>query len=205
MAAIIPALISAAGSIGGGYLASRNAGSESKIQKTGRHTVDDILASIRGNGPYSNLFNFDQNAFNTSFVNPAKQMFANQIAPAIQQQFIASGQQRGSGLDSQLTRAGVDLDSMLNQYLYQFQNQGKQNALQSLGNISQFASGGTQGYSPSQSFGSAAGGYLQSTQFPELINNLMSLFNKSPNSSNIPAPAASGGAYGAGGRVGYSS
>src|SRR5690348_12735518 len=113
-----PPLIAAAAS----YASSKFGGSsETKMQRTQRKLVDQLLSSLDGNGPFADLYKTDENAFQKSFVEPAQSRFRNQIAPQIQQQFIASGQQRGSGLDDALTRAGVDLDSMLNQYLYQSQ------------------------------------------------------------------------------------
>jgi len=87
-----PALISAAGSIGGGWLSGKgNANKETKTQKTKRKLVDKLIASLDGAGPYSDLYNFDQDLFNKSFIEPAKAKFRNEIAPQIQQQYIASG------------------------------------------------------------------------------------------------------------------
>lgn len=70
-----------------------------------------------------------KNRFKKSFVEPAMSKFRNQIAPQIQQSYIASGQHRGTGLDDTLTRAGVDMDAMLNQYLFQAQQQANQNKM----------------------------------------------------------------------------
>ena len=92
----IPSVVSALESIGGGYLAGRSGGSETKMQKTQRKNIDELIRSLRGQGAYSDLFNTDDNAFQKSFVDPAKQMFNSQIAPQIQQQSIEGGQQDGS-------------------------------------------------------------------------------------------------------------
>src|SRR3954471_24933150 len=102
-----PPLISAAASAGASWLGGQgSAPKETKMQKTQRKLVDQLIASLSGSGPFSDLFNSDESVFQKSFVDPAKSLFNNQIAPQIQQQFIASGQQRGSGLDDQLLRAG---------------------------------------------------------------------------------------------------
>jgi len=177
------ALISAAGSIGSGYLAGRSSGKETKTQKSQRKLIDQLISSLGGEGPFSGLFATDEAAFQKSFVDPAKAMFTNQIAPQIQQSFIAGGQQRGTGLDDQLLRAGVDLDSLLNQNYLQFQNQGKDRMQGTIGKILGGGSGGTQGMSSGQALGSAGAGYLSSPAFTDTI---ASLFNKKPD-QEIPA------------------
>src|ERR1044072_7152085 len=116
--ALLAAGLTAAGSIGGGFLAGRGSASpETKMQKTQRKLVDQLLASLGGEGPDANLYNADENIFQKSFVEPALSKFNYQIAPQIQQQYIQSGQQRGTGLEDQLLRAGVDLDALLNQHM----------------------------------------------------------------------------------------
>jgi len=169
-AMLISSGLGMAGSIGGGVLAG-SGNKESKMQKTQRHLVDKLLASLSGQGPYSDLFNYDESAFQKSFVEPAKSMFQNQIAPQIQQQYIASGQQRGTGLDDTLTRAGVDMDQLLNQYMMHYQEAAKQRGVGALGSIL-----GVQGAPPQQSFGQnlgqATAGYFASPAFGETIKGL---------------------------------
>ena len=112
-----PPLIAA----GASWLTGKGSASkESKMQKTQRKLIDKLIGSLNGQGEFSDLFDSSPEAFQKSFVEPAQARFRNQTAPMIQQQYIESGQQRGTGLDDTLTRAGVDLDSMLNQYAYQF-------------------------------------------------------------------------------------
>src|SRR6185295_13327016 len=92
-----PMLLQAAGSVASGYLTGQGANKETKTQKTQRKLIDQLIASLTsGEGPFADLFNMDENAFQKSFVDPAKAMFNNQISPMIQQQYIASGQQRGT-------------------------------------------------------------------------------------------------------------
>ncbi len=189
---IIDAAIGAAGSILGGYLTGQgNQPKESKRQKQSRKIIDELIASMKGEGEYSHLFNADEAAFQKSFVDPAKSMFRNQIAPQIQQQYIASGQQRGTGLDDQLLRAGVDLDQLLNQEYLNFQEKGKDRAL----NVLNSATGGVSP-APAQSssgdiFSSAVGGYLGSDSFQNTLSDFtkqkpQQAYNQQPSSNRAP-------------------
>ena len=81
-------------------------------------------------------FGFDEDAFQSSFVDPALKQFQNRIAPQIQQQFIGSGFSQGSSLENALTRAGADVQGGLDQQRAQLLNaaldrqlQGAQTAL----------------------------------------------------------------------------
>ena len=175
--AILAAIIGGLSSITGGFL-NRSKGNESKIQRKQRGTIDDLLASLKGNGPYSDLLNFDENTFNKSYVEPAKARFANQIAPQIQQSYIASGQQRGSGMDDQLLRAGVDLDQMLNQQYASMQQGAQNNKMSFLQNILGAGSGGQQGQSAGNALQESAAGYLGGDSYKELINQLFGNTNQ---------------------------
>ena len=101
------------GSIAGGLMSSRPKPTDMQNQQ--KELVDQLLASLKGDGPYSDLFNVNEESFNKGFRDPAMAQFKNQIAPQIQQQYIAAGQQRGTGMEDSLARAGVDMDQMLNQ------------------------------------------------------------------------------------------
>lgn len=167
-----PPLIQAGGSLLSSWLGGKGASAETKMQKTQRRLIDSLLASLNGNGPYSDLYNPDSEIFQKSFVEPAKSLFRNQIAPQIQQQYIASGQQRGTGLDDALTRAGVDLDAMLNQYLYQNQQDAlsrKQNAINSILGSGPGAPNSNTG---TQDVMQGLSGYLSSSGFADTISNL---------------------------------
>lgn len=173
-----PALLGAAGSIGSGWLSGQSqAPKETKMQKTQRKLVDQLIASLTGQGAYSDLFNADESTFQKSFVEPAQKMFQNQIAPQIQQQYIASGQQRGTGLDDTLTRAGVDLDSLLNQQMYQFQQDAMNRKQNSINSILGSGSGAQNTPSGSQDIMSALSGYLSSPGFADTTANI---FKKQP-------------------------
>jgi hypothetical protein len=168
-----PALLGAAGSIGSGWLGGgANANKETKMQKTQRKLVDQLIASLGGSGPFSDLFNSDEAAFQKSFVEPAQSMFRNKIAPQIQQQYIASGQQRGTGLDDTLTRAGVDLDAILNQHMYQFQQDALNRKQGTINSILGAGSGAPNSPTGSQDLMSSLSGYLSSPGFADSTANL---------------------------------
>jgi len=182
----VPAAIGAAGAIGGGLLAGMGS-NESRMQRTQRKLVDKLLRSINGNGPYSNLFTTDEKAFKKSFVEPAMSKFRNQIAPQIQQQYISGGQQRGTGLDDQLLRAGVDLDSLLNQHMFNAQESAKQRGAGAISNIF-----GVQG-APHQntfgpSFGQATAGYFASPAFSEALKDYKQSNTPIQQQSNVYNP-----------------
>jgi len=131
ISAILSALTAGASALGGGF--GRKQETPREVQK--RELIDELLSGVKGQGSFKDLFSADESAFQKSFVDPSKSRFSNQIAPQIQQGFIESGQQRGTGLEDTLTRAGVDLDQMLNEHYMNFQ-QGVQN--RQLGGINAF-------------------------------------------------------------------
>lgn len=177
-----PPLIAA----GANWLANKgSAKKETKMERTKRKLVDQLLASLQGGGPFSDLFNADYGAFQKSFVEPAQSMFRNQVAPQIQQQYIASGQQRGTGLDDTLTRAGVDLDSMLNQQYYQFQQDALNRKQNSINSILGAGSGAPNQTSAGQDIMSGLSGYLQSPEFSDQFKDYFK--NDNSTSSNKPS------------------
>jgi len=172
-APVAAAAIMAAGSVGGGYLAGRSSQpKETRQQKTQRKLIDQIMASLNGYGPFSDLYNFDEKAFQKSYVEPAKAKFKNQIAPTIQQQYIASGQHRGSGLEDQLLRAGVDLDQMLDEAYAVQKESADMRKINAMNQILGSGAGAASPYSNSQIAGQAASGYLTSEGFQKTVNDL---------------------------------
>lgn len=167
-----PALLQAAGSIGGGLLAGSGVPQETKMQRTQRKLVDKLIASLSGNGPFNDLFNADETAFQKSFIEPAQSMFRNKIAPQIQQEYIANGQQRGTGLDDTLTRAGVDLDALLNQHMYQFQQDAMNRKQNTINSILGAGSGAAIQPSSGQNLMSSAAGFLSSDAFKDFSKGL---------------------------------
>lgn len=185
--ALITAGLGAAGSIGGGFLAGRGqTQSETKIQKKQRQLVDKLLASLEGNGPYSDLYNPDDKTFQKSFVEPAKSLFSNQIAPQIQQQYIASGQQRGSGLDDQLLRAGVDLDQLLNQHMAQFQEGAMNRKQTAINSILGAGSGAPNMPTAGQDLMQSAAGYLSSPLFSDAVSGIFKQPQAAPQAVQQP-------------------
>jgi len=171
MAALIPAGITAAGSIISAIL-NRRESKQTPMQGKQQELVDQLLASLNGNGPYSNLFNVDEESFQKSYVDPMKQKFESQIAPQIQQSYIASGQHRGTGMQGALTRAGVDIDQLLNQQYAQMQ----QGAMNRQSNMMGSILGASPGEQDDQSYGSAAkqgaAGFLSGTAGKDALNDI---------------------------------
>ena len=96
-------------------------------------------------------------------------MFKNQIAPQIQQGFIADGMQSGTGLEDTLTRAGVDLDQLINQEYMNFQNNAMNRSMSSIDQILKADVGG-QKMSSSDRWNRAIGGYLTSPEFNKQVS-----------------------------------
>lgn len=165
----------AAGILAGGSvlssLLSRNP-KETRTQKQKRKLVDDLIASLSGGGSFSDLFNADDATFQKSFVDPAKSRFKNQIAPQIQQSFIAGGQQRGTGLDDTLTRAGVDLDQLLNEQFLNFQQSAQNRQVSTIGSILGAGEGVQPGLSTGDKLSEGLSGFLTSDAFGESVGSI---------------------------------
>lgn len=166
---------------------------ETKMQKTQRKLVDRLIGSLNGEGDFGNLFNVNEDMFHKSFIEPAQAKFRNQIAPQIQQQYIANGQQRGTGLDDTLTRAGVDLDSMLSQYLFQAQQNAQSRKQNSINSILGAGTGAPNETTGIQDVFSGLGGYLSSDNFSDQFTNLFKTAVQGNNNSNyLRAPPRKG-------------
>lgn len=146
--ALITAAISAAGSIGGGIL-GRDQGLN-KMQKKQTGMLDMILDALKGEGPLAGMLQGDENAFNKSIVEPMMSTFQNQVAPNIQQGFISNRLQGGTGLNDALARAGVDLQSQINQQYLPFQQGASNRMMQMLQAGLGFNVPGGQSQSPMQ-------------------------------------------------------
>jgi len=177
---LIASLIPAITSVAGGFFGGGGGDTETKQQKMTRKTLDDILASIKGEGSFNDLFNLDEDAFQRSIVDPALRRFEQQTAPQIQQKFISSGLQRGTGLDDALTRAGVDLESNIDQLYGDFRNQGMERMMRALGLITGAGSGAANPLTSGQQFGQAAAGYASSPGFRDDISGILNYFTSGP-------------------------
>ncbi len=178
-----PPLIAA----GASWLSGKGqASKETRMEKTKRKLVDQLISSLSGEGPMSDLYKTDQETFNKSFVEPAQAKFRNQIAPQIQQQYIASGQQRGTGLDDQLLRAGVDLDTLLNQQMMEFQQGGLNRKQNTINSILNSGSGAPNKPSGMQDVMSGLSGYLSSESFADTTANLFKNPDNTTDTKNVP-------------------
>jgi len=170
----------AGGLIGGaaGGFFGREKSKETDIQKKQRQLVDDLLGSLNGSGPYSDLFNPNEADFERSFAEPARNRFRNQTTPQIQQGFIASGLQRGTGLEDTLARAGVNMDDIINQHYMDYAQQAQNRKAAALGQVL----GQGPGAAPEQSGWDAAlqgiGGYLSGPTFGKDIEGILNSFNR---------------------------
>ncbi len=170
MAAFLgPILGGLASGAAGGLFSKFGTKQRDTTPKFQKQLIDQLLQGLQGQGPLASMFQTDQGAFQTSVADPLLQQFQQQTAPEIQQKFIASGQQRGTPLESSLTRAGTDVQSKINELFLPFQ-QGAQNRQQQA--IQQLL-----GFSPSSEtditpFGGAAAGFLQSGGIENIIKQL---------------------------------
>lgn len=171
------AALTAGGSALASWLSNKGQNKETKMERTKRKLVDQLLNSLQGSGPFSDLYKFDEDSFNKSFVEPAQARFKNQIAPQIQQQYIASGQQRGTGLDDTLTRAGVDLDQMLNQYYMQYQESAKNRAQSGINSIFSQGSGAQTPLTGGEAAMQGAGGFFTSDAWKDIAKGASQNFN----------------------------
>ena len=163
-----------ASAIGG--LFGRNKG-PTQQQQNQQNQIDQILAGLRGEGPYAQMFSADRETFDQMYGDPAREQFRTQTTPAIQQGYIASGQQRGTGMEDTLTRAGVNMDQMLNQQYGQYQQNAMANQMNAINSIL-----GYQGQPNQQSAGSAAmqgvGGYFAGSGFGSNLDDILKALAK---------------------------
>ncbi len=102
----------------------------------------DYIKSIRGEGPFSNLYNFDAEGANNNFdqnvSRPANRNFQENIIPGITGQFRGNNLQNSSYAGQALSRAGRDvqesLDAQRSNYIYNGQKQANQNRINGIQN-----------------------------------------------------------------------
>lgn len=176
---VLAALISAAASIGSSMLADKG-GHETGIQKQKRSVIDQILAGLGGQGDFANLFDADPEAFKKSFADPAMAQFQNRTAPGIQQQFISSGLQRGTGLDDSLTRAGVDMQSMLNSEYMKFLQGSMDRKSNAINAILGADKGASDPMSTADQAKQGAAGYLSSDSFSSSVDKILQEYMDKP-------------------------
>jgi len=163
------------GSVAGGFMGDR--GKPTPIDQKKKELLDQLMDSFQGNGPFSNLYNVDEQTFQKSFVDPMKQKFQSQIAPQIQQSYVASGQERGTGMEDALTRAGVDMDQLLNQFYAQMQEGAMNRQSTSMQNILGMESGPKEELTGMQAATQGLGGFLTSPDFSKGIGSILDSFS----------------------------
>ena len=179
---LISAVISAGGAIGGGILGRAK---QTPIQRKQKELIDDLMSSLKGQGAYSDLFKTDEASFQKHYVEPMKNLFSNQIAPQIQQSYIYSGQQRGTGMEDTLTRAGVNMEDVLGQQYMNFQQSGQKNILDAIGKILGQGAG-KESESVGQGIMGGLAGYTSGAFGGDIDRLLKSFQNQTPNKPAQP-------------------
>lgn len=111
---------------------------------------NDYVSSIRNQGPFSDLYNFDSEGYNKVFdqnvSRPANRNFQENIIPSITGQFRNNNLMNSSYTGEALSRAGRDvqenLDAQRSANIFQGQqqaNSNKQNAINNVMNTQTFA------------------------------------------------------------------
>lgn len=111
---------------------------------------NDYISSLRGQGPMSDLYNYDAQGANANFeqnvARPAYRGFEENIVPQITGQFRGNNLQNSSYAGQSLARAGRDvqenLDAQRSNMIFQGQQNAqsnKQNALQNILGMQTFA------------------------------------------------------------------
>lgn len=150
----------AAGGLFGGLFGGNKKSSETQMQKKQRELVDQLIGSLNGNGPYSQLFTANESDFNKTFREPALANFRNRTAPAIQAQYSGGGfgqQREGTGIQDSLARAGVDMDQLLNKSWLDYQNAAKDRQYNAMNQILGAGSGASNDPTFSEQFVSGGG------------------------------------------------
>jgi hypothetical protein len=175
---VIPGIGTAIGAAAGGLIGGIGGGlmggspKETRTQKMQRELTDQLLAGLKGQGQYANLFSANEADFNKSFRDPAMSMFKNQVTPQIQQGYIASGQQRGTGMEDTLARAGVDMDQLLNQHFAQFQENAMNRKTNAMNTLLGMGPGIADPLSTGQKAMQGLGGYMSSEGFGKAMGDL---------------------------------
>lgn len=205
--ALLAAGIQAGGSLLSGYLAGNQEPRETSQTQTQTYTptridrkkdrlIEQLLRGVSGRGRFADLYSPSEEVFQKSFVEPSLQRYENQIAPQIRQQYLNAGQEGGTAMEDQLLRAGVDLNSMLDEKyagFYQDAQSRKQNAINSILGFS-----GTPGVRTTTSisnqpgsegsWGQATAGYLSSNNFADTLSRFMQPSENQSRSTASPTP-----------------
>ncbi len=149
---LIPGVGTAAGAAGGVLIGGLSGLYGKKKKKSKKRSTldpqqqalyDDYVASIRGEGPMKDMYNFDAAGYNDVFDKtvgrPAYRNFQENIVPEITGQFRKKNLMNSSYAGESLSRAGrnvqENLDAQRSQNIFQGQqqaNQNKQNAINNL-------------------------------------------------------------------------
>ena len=153
LGSIVPGIGTGVGAAVGGLAGGIGSlfGGKKKKKPKKRSTLDpqqqslynDYISSIRGQGPLSNLYDFDAEGYNDVFdqtiARPAYRGFQENIVPGITGQFRSNNLMNSSYAGESLSRAGRDVQEGLNAQrsanIFQGQQQANQNKQNALNNI----------------------------------------------------------------------
>lgn len=181
--AIIAALITAASTMASSFAGKGKTQRETPTQKQQRNLINDLMQGLQGQGQYADYFGSDYDAFQKSYVDPAKKLWGEQIAPQVMQGLDATGFGRSTSFDDALTRSGVDIDMMLNQAYGDFQNK----ALNRQGDAMNSILGSNQGIGPQSQQGPMEMGIAALGGNKDFISQLMNIFGGYPNEGGTTA------------------
>jgi hypothetical protein len=114
----------------------------STLDKNQQGLHDEQYQAFHGEGPLADLYNYDPEKANAVFDqnigNPAYRNFSEQIVPKITGAYRSQGLMNSSYSGDALSKAGRDVQENLNakrsEYMYNQENQAKQNKINSLEN-----------------------------------------------------------------------
>lgn len=164
----------------------------STLDKNQQQIYNDYIASLRGEGPNADLFNFDANQYNNVFDQTigrqAYRNFNENIIPSITGQFRGGNLMNSSYAGESLSRAGRDiqenLDALRSQNVFQGQQQANQNRMNATQNLLNLQT---------QAFERPEGSTIDKilSQVGPQASELFADYIKKKNSSDAATPAAS--------------
>ena len=181
--AIIAALITAASTMASSFAGKGKTQRETPTQKQQRNLLDEMMQGLQGQGQYADYFASDYDAFQKSYVDPAKKLWGEQIAPQVMQGLDSTGFGRSTSFDDALTRSGVNMDMMLNQAYGGWQDKAKTRQ----GNAMNSILGANQGIGPQYQQGPAEMGIAALGGNQDFIGQLMNVFGGYPNQGGTTA------------------
>lgn len=106
------------------------------LEQLGPDVINTLQTIMQGQSPEAM-----QSLFQQSYVDPAMQVFEQQMIPGIQQRFVDAGAGSSSALNQALAQSAKDLSTNLGAQYGQFQQGQQQLGLQAAGQLQPYATG----------------------------------------------------------------